>query len=176
MLEIWRYLLLVAVHGWLRISRSVTETWKLFGARLNTHVYDFRLGCMVISSRTNTLGEQAHKRRTSRNDSHSATWNISLQWRHNGPDGVSNHQPYHCLLNRLFKRRSKKTSNLLVTGLLRGIHRWPGNSPHKGPATRKIFPFDDVIMLTKSMATYKHWRHDLRPPIPITLISQQIRD
>ena len=27
-----------------------------------------------------------------------------------------------------------------------GIHRWPVNSPHKGPVTRKIFPFDDVIM------------------------------
>ena len=27
-----------------------------------------------------------------------------------------------------------------------GIHRWPVNSPHKGPVTRKIFPFDDVII------------------------------
>ena len=27
-----------------------------------------------------------------------------------------------------------------------GIHRWPANSPHKGPETRKMFPFDDVIM------------------------------
>ena len=27
-----------------------------------------------------------------------------------------------------------------------GIHRWPVNSPHKGTATRKMFPFDDVIM------------------------------
>ena len=27
-----------------------------------------------------------------------------------------------------------------------GSHRWPVNSPHKGPATRKMFPFDDVIM------------------------------
>ena len=27
-----------------------------------------------------------------------------------------------------------------------GIHRWPVNSPHKGPVTRKLFPFDDVIM------------------------------
>ena len=25
---------------------------------------------------------------------------------------------------------------------MRGIHRWPGNSPHKGPVTRKMFPFD----------------------------------
>ena len=27
-----------------------------------------------------------------------------------------------------------------------GIHQWPLNSPHKGPVTRKMFPFDDVIM------------------------------
>ena len=29
-----------------------------------------------------------------------------------------------------------------------GIHRWPVNSPHKGPVTRKMIPFDDVIMST----------------------------
>ena len=41
----------------------------------------------------------------------------SLRWRHNGPDSVSNHQPRDSLLNRLFRRRSKKTSKLCVTGL-----------------------------------------------------------
>ena len=30
---------------------------------------------------------------------------------------------------------------------VRGIHRWPVNSPHKWPVTRKLFPLDDVIML-----------------------------
>ena len=35
---------------------------------------------------------------------------------------------------------------LHVTGLCEGIHRWPVKSPHKGPVTRKMFPFDDVIM------------------------------
>ena len=30
---------------------------------------------------------------------------------------------------------------------VRGIHRWPVHSSHKGPVTRKIFPFDDVIMM-----------------------------
>ena len=50
----------------------------------------------------------------------------SLQWRHNGRDGVSNHQPPHCLLNRLFRRRSKKTSKLRITGLC------VGNSPLTG--------------------------------------------
>ena len=29
---------------------------------------------------------------------------------------------------------------------VQGIHRGPGNSPHKWPVTRKMFPFDDVIM------------------------------
>ena len=41
----------------------------------------------------------------------------SLQWRHNGRDGVSNNQPHDYLLNRLFRRRSKKISKLRVTGL-----------------------------------------------------------
>ena len=27
-----------------------------------------------------------------------------------------------------------------------GIHRWPVNSPHKGPVSRSMFPFDNVIM------------------------------
>ena len=70
----------------------------------------------------------------------------TLQWSHNGHDGVSNHQPHHCLLNRLFRHRSKKTSKLRVLAFVWGIHRWPVNSPHKWPVTQKMFPFDDVIM------------------------------
>ena len=70
----------------------------------------------------------------------------ALQWRHNEPDGVSNHQVRHCLLNRLFRRWSNKTSNFRVTGLCSGIHRWPVNFPHKWPVTRKMFPFHDAIM------------------------------
>ena len=66
-----------------------------------------------------------------------------LQWRHSGRDSVSNRQPYDCLLNGLFRRRSKKTSKPRVTGLWA---RWPVNSPHKGPVMRKMIPFDDVIM------------------------------
>ena len=69
----------------------------------------------------------------------------TLQWRHNDHDGVSNHHPHGCLLNRLFRRTSKKTSKLRVTGLCVGKSPGPVNSPHKGPITRKMFPFDDVI-------------------------------
>ena len=39
----------------------------------------------------------------------------TLRFRHNGHDDVSNHQPHHCLLNRLFGCRSKKTSKLVYT-------------------------------------------------------------
>ena len=75
----------------------------------------------------------------------------SLQWRHNDNDGVSNHQPHGCLLNRFFRRRSKKTSKLRVTGLCVGNSPGPVNSQHKGPVTRKMFPFDDVIMCCRKL-------------------------
>ena len=42
--------------------------------------------------------------------------------------------------------RPKKTSKLRVTGLCAGNSPGPVNSPHKGPVTRKKFPFDDAIM------------------------------
>ena len=50
----------------------------------------------------------------------------ALRWRHEGRDRVSNHQPHDCLLNRLFRRRSRKTLKLRVTGLC------AGNSPGTG--------------------------------------------
>ena len=50
----------------------------------------------------------------------------TLKWLHNEHDGIANRQPYDCLLNRLFRRRSKKTSKLCVTGLCEG------NSPVTG--------------------------------------------
>ena len=156
-------------------------------------------------------------------------WNFTptLQWRHNEHGGVSNHRRLDCLVNRLFRRRSKKTLKLRVAGLceenpavtggvpsqraskaenvstwwrnhglglhvgfihytdvtmspmasqitclgivystiysgadqrklqssaslafVRRIHWGPVNSPHRRPVTRKMFPFDDVIMYT----------------------------
>ena len=41
------------------------------------------------------------------------------------------------------QRKHQSSASL---AFVRGIHRWPVNSPHKGPVTRKMFPFDDVIM------------------------------
>ena len=51
---------------------------------------------------------------------------FTLHWHLNDHDGVSNHQPHDCLLNRLFRRRSKKIPKLRVTGLC------AGNSPAQG--------------------------------------------
>ena len=70
---------------------------------------------------------------------------ISLQWRHNEGDGVSNHQRVVCLLKRLFRLRSKKTSKLCVTGLC------GGNSPvtDEFPAQR--------ASNTESLSIW--WRH-----------------
>ena len=69
-----------------------------------------------------------------------------LQRRHNERDGSGNDWRLGCISNRLFRRRSKKTSMLRVTVFVRRIHRWSVNSPHKGPVTRKMFLFKDVIM------------------------------
>ena len=74
-----------------------------------------------------------------------STLNSLQLWRHNERDCVSNHQPHDCLLNRLRKHQSSAS-----LAFVRGIHRCPVNSPHKGPVTRKVLPFDDVIMSCSS--------------------------
>ena len=48
----------------------------------------------------------------------------------------------------------RKHQSSASPAFVRGIHRWPVNSPHKGPVTRKMFPFEDVIM--GRQATSKH--------------------
>ena len=70
----------------------------------------------------------------------------TLQWRHNELNGVPNHQHHDCLLRRLFRRRSTKTSKLRVTGLCEGNSPVTGEFPAQRTVTRKMFPFDDVIM------------------------------
>ena len=43
----------------------------------------------------------------------------------------------------------RKHQSSAPLAFVRGIHRWTVNSPHKWPVTRKMFPFDDVIMLLR---------------------------
>ena len=54
---------------------------------------------------------------------------FTLQWHHNERDGVSNHRRLDGFLNRLFRRRSKKTSKLHVTGLCEGNPPMTGEVP-----------------------------------------------
>ena len=70
---------------------------------------------------------------------------IPLLWRHNGRSSVSNHLPHGCLLNRLFRHRSKKTSKLRVTGLC------AGHSPGTGE-----FP---AQMTSNAENVFIWWRH-----------------
>ena len=71
-----------------------------------------------------------------------------LQWCHNGHDSISNHQPHDCLLNRIFRLRSKEISKLLVTGLC------AGNSPGTGE-----FP---AQMASNTENASIWWRHHAR--------------
>ena len=41
----------------------------------------------------------------------------------------------------------RKHQSSVSLAFVRGIPRWPMNSPHKWPVTRKVIPFDDVIMI-----------------------------
>ena len=50
------------------------------------------------------------------------------------------------------QRKHQSSASL---AFVRGIHRWPVNSPHEGPVTQKMFPFDDVIM--PYWALLWHW-------------------
>ena len=69
----------------------------------------------------------------------------SLQWPHNGRDGVSNYQPHVCFLNRLFRCRSKKTSKPCITGLC------AGNSPGTGEFPTQIVSNAEYVSIW--------WRH-----------------
>ena len=70
---------------------------------------------------------------------------ITLRWRHNEHDGVSNHQPYDCLLNCYSGVFKKKTSKLRVTGLC----AWNSSVTGKFPAQMASNAENDSIW----------WRH-----------------
>ena len=83
-----------------------------------------------------------------------------LQWRQNEQDGVSNHQPHDCLLNRLLGRRSKKASKLRVTDLC------AGNSP-----VTDEFPAQKASNAENVSIWWRH--HDHVCPVLVSLLSQR---
>ena len=96
---------------------------------------------------------------------HFLIWNISshttvrsLLWRHNGRNGVSNHQLHHCLLNRLFKHRSKKTLKLRVIGLC------AGNLPVTGEFPAQMASNAENVVWWRNhdcIAVIAWWRHQM---------------
>ena len=74
--------------------------------------------------------------------------NCTLLCRHNGRNSISNHQPHDCLLNRLFKRRSKKTSQLRVTGLC------AGNSPVTGEFPAQMASNTENVSILRRLHVY----------------------
>ena len=84
------------------------------------------------------------------------TLTVSLLWRHNGHNGISNHQLHDCLLNPSFRHRSKKTSKLCITGLC------AGNSPVTGE-----FP---AQMASNAENVSMWWRHH----VPVSQYRQQV--
>ena len=83
-----------------------------------------------------------------------------LEWRQNEHDGVSNHQRLDCLLNCLFlSRTDKKHQSSASLAFVRGIRRWPVNSPHKGPVKRIFFRFDDAITGCNLALRWFPWKY-----------------
>ena len=79
---------------------------------------------------------------------------LILRWRRNERDGVSNHQPHQCLLNRIFSHRWKKISKLRFTGLCEGNSPVAGEFTAQRASNAEMFPFDDVIMLCRDHSCY----------------------
>ena len=122
------------VHGSLHLWYSCSNQLKTFKSEIDYLVWI--RGCW------SSLDEQPHIPRC-----HYCivSMGVSLQWRHNGCDSVSNHQIHACLLNCLFRGRWKKTSKLRVTVLC------VGNSPLIGE-----FP---AQMVSNAKNSSIWWRH-----------------
>ena len=102
---------------------------------------------------------------------HSIHWPIhsipqSLQWRHMSAMAsriTSLTIVYSTVYSGADQRKHQSSASLAS---VQGIHRWPVNSQHKGPVTRKMFPFDDVIMKSipwllrkKRNSNPRQWTH-----------------
>ena len=91
-----------------------------------------------------------------------------VTWWHGKYFLVANPLLKRCLINRLFRRRSKESSKLRVSGLCEGIHLSLWVSVHKWAVTWKIFPFDDVIMMMIHFPLMDS--HHRRPEVELSLM------
>ena len=105
----------VIISNWIRAKWNFHHIWIVMEKSLVKWVPDFNVNVINLSA---FLRQSSYMMLGMDKVSSWLTDVLapSLRWRHNGRDSASNHQPHHCLLNRLFRRRSKKTSKLHVTG------------------------------------------------------------
>ena len=64
----------------------------------------------------------------------------------------------------------RKLQSSASLAFVRGIHRGQVNSPHKGPVTRKMFPFDDVIM-GLVIPSHKNQAYNYCPELSSTMLA-----
>ena len=126
---------------------------KVLIRRFPLALYDYRCLRSTASRHFRKIKQLVHcrRRRSKRqyiscHSSVKAFCGITLQWRHNERDGVSNFQPHVCLLTVYSGAHQRKHRSSSSLASVWRNHRWPVNSPHKWPVTRKMFPFDDAIV------------------------------
>ena len=92
-----------------------------------------------------------------------------LLWRHNGRGSVSNHQPHHCLLNRLFRRRSKKTSKLRVTG---GAGEFPAQIARNAENVSNWWRHHEMVT---NVNVSKRWSEDVKQTrMQLTVVQETV--
>ena len=97
----------------------------------------------------------------------STYWQWSLQWRHMSTMAsqiTSLTIVYSTVYSGTDQRKHKSSASL---AFVQGIHRWPVNSPHKGPVTREMFPFADVNMISDNSCKWFFSQLTPRPKIII---------
>ena len=118
-------------------------------------------GTLFGVSLCNSFGNAAVSARATDSDLHGylITWEgtriiarVTSWYRYHYSDVIMSAMVYHItsltivystIYSGADKRKHQSSASLPFVG---GISRWPVDSPHKGPVTQKMFPFDDVIM------------------------------
>ena len=132
-------------------SHSLNQCWKMVNSNLRNKLkWNLKLHFIHSHSRKCILRCRLRNGGT------------SLRWRHNDHAGVSNHQPHGCLLNRLFRRKSKKTSKLRVTGLC------ARNSPGTGEFPAQMASYAENVSIW--------WRHHVSHGFNVFTLAVWFRD
>ena len=124
----------------LSCQRDVSQTWLSNCTQQNI------AGCNYLSPAWGTcLWHPSHQISTHYNDVIMGA--IASQ--------ITSHTVVYSAVYSVADQRKHQSSVSLA--FVRGIHRWPVIYPHKGPVTRKMYPFDDVIMRNYWLHNRIYW-------------------